>query len=509
MNETDEIKNLFKKFENTYEEIVKKIEEKKRDIELRRKEITENEMFSLYNKDLLNNFFKKPYTIVPKKDEEWYLIIPKFFDINVGYLYKSDDSYNVFIVNKYAKYLGNVPKEFENVFKFKPKIPLKVFDGVVLTGQQYQEETWNRYRKYLTSRIGKDRIKIKRGREFQFIAELIKDGILPFVPKPVEKEHIIKPVWKVKIEEIEKRRNMQFFRDAIKRFLETGAVGVYWAMGVGKTLLGLELLSMIKVGHKPNLVITGASATLREQWKEKSKMVRLATKTEFHTYQSWHKVKDRDWGLIIIDECHHLPANQFSKLAMINAEYRVGLSATPYREDGRTEYIFALTGFPIGLDWKVLIELGLIKTPNITLYLCRDYKTKKRKLKELLQDVRKTLIYCFSVNIGKKLSKEFDIPFVHGATPHKERSEIIQNSVATIVSSVGKEGLSIQDIERTITYNFLFGSRQEETQFFGRLLHGSEKGEHIILMTDEEYEKYGKRVYGIQEKGFRIRLVRV
>ena len=107
------------------------------------------------------------------------------------------------------------------------------------------------------------------------------------------------------------------------------------------------------------------------------------------------------------------------------------------------------------------------------------------------------------------LSKEFDIPFVYGATPHKERKEIIQNSVSTIVSSVGKEGLSLQDIKRTITYNFLFGSRREETQFFGRLLHGKDKGEHIIMMTDEEYGKYGKRIYGIQGKGFRIRVARI
>lgn len=184
-------------------------------------------------------------------------------------------------------------------------------------------------------------------------------------------------------------------------------------------------------------------------------------------------------------------------------------SATPYREDGRSDYIFALTGFPIGLDWRVLIDLGLIIEPEITLYLSSNYAQKRKKLAELLRDPVKTLIYCFSVQEGKSLSREFSIPFVYGDTPVKERLEIIKNSHQTIVSSAMGEGISVRNIQRTMTYNFLFGSRQEETQFFGRLLHGAEKGKHVILMTDDEYERYGKRLYGIQEKGFKIAVIRV
>jgi DNA excision repair protein ERCC-3 len=248
---------------------------------------------------------------------------------------------------------------------------------------------------------------------------------------------------------------------------------------------------------------------LREQWLEKLKWIVQASNTEVHTYSSYEKLRNIEWGLVIFDECHHLPANTFSKLATLKAEYRIGLSATPYREDGRTDYIFALTGYPLGLDWKVLIDLGLIKTPKITLMLCMDYNAKKKKVQEMLQDPIKTLIYSFGIDEGEKLSKFLEIPFVHGDTPVKERLNIIKTSITTIISSAGREGLSVPDIKRTITYNFLFGSRQEESQFFGRLLHGSEEGEHYILMTDEEYENYGKRIYGIEEKGFKIRMVRI
>lgn len=509
------IKYLLSQHEEAAEKIKRYLNKSRKDIETKRAELQELEMFGHYNSDLVTSFFEKPYVTLPRgTGEEWYLIVPKFFEMNVGYLTKSTDSYNVFIVNKYAHYLGAVPEEFQKIFKFKTPIPLKMFDGVLLTGDDHQDTAFQRYRKFLTSRKGKDKIKIKSGSQFDLIAALIDDGILPFMPKPVDKSHFIEAVWKEEVPEIERRRQMAFFQDAISRFYETGAVGLYWAMGVGKTLYGLEALASVRVGDLPNLVISGKSAALREQWTKQLKLIEPAAKVEVYTYLSAHKVIGRKWGLVIFDEAHHLPAKTFSKLSTIDAEYRIGLSATPYREDKKTQYIFALTGFPIGLDWRVLIELGLIKAPDVTLFLCKDYSEKKAKLGELLQHPEKTLIYCFYLEVGHDLSKTFEIPFVHSATPVKDRLEIVDQSQVSIISSVGKEGLSFRDIERTITYNFLYGSRQEETQFTGRGegFHGKKKEKkahsHFILMTDEEYELYGKRLYGLQEKGFKIQVQR-
>ena len=509
------MKDLLEQFDEIAEKIEAEIERRKREIERKRASLEESEMFSHYSSDHVDAFFKRPYVILPRKKEEWYLIVPKLFDLNVGYLTKSTDSYNVFIVNKYADYLGAVPAEFKSVFKFKPRIPLKIFDGVLLTGEEHQDTAWDRYRKFLTARKGNDRITVKRGQQFDLIAKLIEDGILPFIPQPVDSDYLVESKWYLdKIEDPDDRENvarrlsMEFFQEAVDRFMETGAVGIYWAMGVGKTLFGLELLSRIRVDDRPNLVISGTSAALRLQWTQNLELIEPAAPVVVETYQSLHKVKDKKWGLEIIDECHHLPSNFFSRAATIDTLYRAGLSATPYREDGRTDYIIALTGWPVGLDWRVLIELGLIGEPEITLFLCESYRQKRDKIAELLQDPQKTLIYSFGLDLGKSLSKEFDIPFVHGSTPVKDRLEIIRNSQTTIISSAGREGLSIRDLERTITYNFLFGSRQEETQFFGRLLHGEDEGHHILMMTDEEYEKYGKRIYGIQEKGFKIQIVR-
>jgi len=499
------------------DEINQDIENRRRSLKKQQQDLEEIEMFGQFDTDMVGDFFKKPYLILPRgnKQQEWMLIVPKFFSLNVGWLLQSTPSYNVFIVNKYAEYLGAVPKEFSKLFKFKPQLPLKVMNGMMLTGEDHQDAAWERYKKHLTRREGSDKIKIKKGKSFELIAALIDDGILPFMRKPVQKEHKVKAEWNIEHmdedakDNILKRMGMPFFGDAFKQFEKTGAVGIFWATGVGKTLIGLEALSTIKVDDRPNVVISGTSAALKKQWEDRLSSVTLPAPVIVVPFQSWHKIKDLDIGVLVIDECHHLPANSFSKIATMRAEYRMGLSATPYREDGRSDYIFALTGFPVGLDWRVLIELGLITEPEITLYLCSNYNQKRAKLGELLLDVKKTLIYCFSIELGKSLSKEFNIPFVYGDTPVKERLQIIKQSNQTIVSAAMGEGISVRDIERTVTYNFLFGSRMEETQFFGRLLHGKEKGRHVILMTDDEYEKYGKRLYGIQEKGFKIQVVRI
>jgi len=513
MSLRDKLDNL----DDLYDEIESDIDKKKRAIKQRMTDLEDQEMFGTFESDLVKEFLNKPYVILPRgtKEQEWLMIIPKFFDFNVGWLLQSTDSYNVFIVNKYADYLGAVPKEFQGLFKFKPRMPLKVLDGVMLTGEDHQDAAWERYKRFLSARKGSDAIRIKKGKAFDLIAALIDDGILPFMRKPVAKEHKKRSVWTLghlstdAMKNVMTRLEMKFFKDAMSKFYKTGAVGVYWATGVGKTLIGLEVLSSVRVDDRPNVVISGTSAALQLQWQQRLSSVKLAAETIVVPFQSWHKIKDIDVGVMIIDECHHLPANSFSKIATMNCEYRMGLSATPYREDGRSDYIFALTGFPIGLDWKVLIDLGLIIEPEITLYLSANYAQKRKKLGELLRDPVKTLIYCFSVQEGKSLSREFSIPFVYGDTPVKERLEIIKNSHQTIVSSAMGEGISVRNIQRTVTYNFLFGSRQEETQFFGRLLHGVEKGKHVILMTDDEYERYGKRLYGIQEKGFKIAVIRV
>jgi tRNA A37 N6-isopentenylltransferase MiaA len=73
---------------------------------------------------------------------------------------------------------------------------------------------------------------------------------------------------------------------------------------------------------------------------------------------------------------------------------------------------------------------------------------------------------------------------------------------------VGDEGLSDLKLQRVIEVAFLFGSRMQESQRFGRLMHSKEtKTQHIILMTRQEFESYQKRLMAITERGFKLELI--
>lgn len=494
-----ETKIIISQAEEGFKSIEEDIQKIRKKYNFKIKEISEQLRFTQFEEEDFKKFLTEPYAILPTgKQEEWFVAVPKFIRMNLGWLDFSTSTFNVFRINKFANWLGEVPIEIEKRFKFKPKLPVKVFDGMVLTGEQHQEDVWNRYSNYLSKRQGRDKIKIKRGHEFKLMAKLIDDGILPFIPAPVTSEDL-------KSNNLETIKLRDYQEVAWKKFLEYGAVGIYWAFSAGKTYFGLQALGCLK-GKKLVVVPT---RTLVEQWNDRISQFIPEEKSniEVVTYRAFNKVSNREWDLIVFDEVHHLPANEYSRLATLNTKYRIGLSGTPYREDGRTDYIFALTGFPVGLSWDNLIELGIIEEPDIRLYIFRgSFRDKKVKLKELLQVQKKTIIFCDSINKGKTLSKELKIPFVYGSTTN--RIDVIKESDVTIVSRVGDEGLSIPDIERVIELDFLFGSRRQEGQRMGRLFHGKQKGEHIILMTEKEYEDHSKRLYSITERGFKIEVVR-
>jgi len=231
----------------------------------------------------------------------------------------------------------------------------------------------------------------------------------------------------------------------------------------------------------------------------------LEREISVETYHAFHKVKDREYTLVVFDECQHRPANTFIRLATLRTKYRIGLSGSPFREDGRENYIIALTGFPIGLSWQEQLKHGYIKEPAVKLYLVRNEREKLRKLEELVRYPLKTIIFCDWIELGRKISRRLGVPFVHGAT--KERKKILEENPVVVVSRVGDEGVSVRDLERVIEVAFLYGSRMQEAQRFGRLLHSSRETEHIIIMTHEEYDKYGKRLHSIIEKGFKIQLL--
>lgn len=447
-------------------------------------------------------FLKRPWGMLPRRKNEWWVFSPKAFQFQIGWLDHSDEVYNYFIVNKYMSWLSEIPSELKSQFKFKPTLPLKVIDGVLYTGKNHQGEAWDRYNRYLTGRKGEDQIRIKRGAEFKLIAEMISDGILPFTQQPVEQEDLREPTGKITLRSYQQR--------AWEKFLSCGAIGVFWAFSAGKSFFGAYACDRIR-GKK---LIVVPTVTLREQWYEYLRnytQCKINEEVVVTTYQSVHKwMKYGPFSLVIFDEAHRLPANTYAKCATIQTKYRIGLSATPHREDGRTEYIFSLTGFPVGLNWEELIELGFIEPPDIRLYIFQHYQDKTKKLIELVSEKKKTIVFCDSIRQGKRLSVEIGVPFIYSGTSNKLEAirKGLEDGDTIIVSRVGDEGISLPNIERTIEIDFLFGSRRQEGQRAGRVFHGEKKGEHIILMTEAELKKYEKRLYALYEKGLKIQVIR-
>ena len=494
-----QVSEMSKSLDEEFDSLKLVIEEKQKEYQDKVSSISKlSQITEGLNEEEFRNFINEPYAVLPTgKQEEWFVAVPKFIRMNLGWLDHTTETFNIFRINKFMRWLGNIPKDIEKKFKFDTKLPLKVFDGIVLTGRQHQEETWNKYNRFLTKREGKDKIKIKKGYEFKLLAQLISDGILPFIPKPLEKSDLRDVDLDFELRDYQK--------EGWDKFKDVGAVGIYWAYSSGKTFFGLYAGGRLK-GNK---FVVCPTTTLVEQWQERINKYLPQYSHEFEvlTYHSFHKLKNKDYVLGIFDECQHLPANTFSKFATINMKYRIGLSATPYREDGRTDYIFALTGFPIGLSWDNLIELGVLELPDVRVYIVSDWRAKEKKLKEILATGdKKTIIFCDGISLGNKISKELGVPFVHGGT--SKRLEIINNAEISIVSRVGDEGLSIPDLQRVIEIDFLFGSRRQEGQRLGRLFHGEDKGEHFILMTEKEFEDYGKRLHAITEKGIKLEIIR-
>jgi len=456
---------------------------------------------SKLDKEQLEVFFKKPYFLepVPRRSDSWYLIIPKFVDVRFGWLEPSsaNEAYNKFLLNRYMDWLGEIPQAIKKQLDWKTP-PELVLEGEELHGsKEALNYAWEKYRPLLHDR-DENRIKINGKRAFDLIASLVKDGILPFSIKPVDPADFMER----KID-FQLREYQQQAWDELKKY---SAIGVFYPPSTGKTVIGLWVMTHLKPKH----LVVVPTRLLQEQWLE-----RIETHTDLKpeeyavmTYQAAiTKAAKEQWTTKIIDEVHHLPANTFVKLALIKAKYTVGLSASPFREDGREEYVFALSGKPVGLSWEYFKELNIIKSPTCHVWIVKNFDAKMKRLEGLLETDRRTIIFSDSIQMGETIKAKFKIPFVNGTT--KDNMDTINANRTVVVSRVGDEGMSLPDIERVIEVSWLGGSRRQELQRTTRLLHSqTDEQENHVLMTLEEYLRDRKRLFAIMDKGFKIVLHR-
>jgi DNA excision repair protein ERCC-3 len=308
--------------------------------------------------------------------------------------------------------------------------------------------------------------------------------------------------------------------------------------GAGKTIVGLSAMCMIQ---RKTLVLTTGITSVK-QWKreilDKTDLteeqvaeytgeskeigpVTLATyqilshrndKTEeFPHFELFDK---EDWGLIIYDEVHLLPAPVFRVTAQIQARRRLGLTATLVREDGREADVFTLIG-PKKFDvpWRELEQRGWIAeatcsevrvalpTEHLRMeYAVAEWRDKFRIASEnpAKDDVVSALLRRYSdarvLIIGqylsqlRQLARRFDIPLITGQTSSAEREELYKafregRLRHIILSKVGNFALDLPDANVLIQVSGTFGSRQEEAQRLGRILRPKSNGEVAHFYT--------------------------
>lgn len=460
-------------------------------------------VYPLLEREDFAAFLREPYVLVPRGKNQWFCLVPKFIQFSVGWLHQVTQSYNIFLINRYSLWLGDVPESIRlETGLEQPPGDLQVLDGQLLFSPQHRDAA-AKYKGFL-SRLQSNSGTIIRGREFDLLAKLVEDGYLPFVPRPVAEADRRQPQVKFNFE-----GKYAFQQAAYEEFMRRGAVGIYFMTGGGKSFVSMAALDSL---NGPKLIIV-PTRTLVEQWREllRTWAPRLYSEhisgtgrntLEIVTYNSYEKVRQGSYVLTVYDEAHRLPANSFSRLATIKTKYRIGGSGSPKREDSRENYILALTGWPIGQDWRSLVAMLGKNFHAVAVHIVPTQASKLRKVEELYAPGRKTLVFADAIDFGADIARRLNVPHIYSKT--KNRVETARSARAFVASRVMDEGVSIEDLDHIIEADFLFGSQRQQLQRTGRLLHSSRAMQHDILMTRAEFDSYGKRLHALVEKGFKV-----
>lgn len=246
-----------------------------------------------------------------------------------------------------------------------------------------------------------------------------------------------------------------------------------------------------------------------------------------------------DWGLIIYDEVHLLPAPVFRATTAIQAKRRLGLTATLIREDGREDDVFALIG-PKRYDvpWKILENRGYIAEAYCTEYrlsLPQDeeiryaYADKRKRFRVAAENSQKLelveqlilnhpddsiLVIGQYISQVEKIAESLNLPLIAGKTKHPEREELYAAFRARrirviVVSKVANFAVDLPDASVLIQVSGAFGSRQEEAQRLGRILRPKKRRSLFFTLVSkgtDEQAFAAKRQLFLVEQGYKYQI---
>jgi DNA excision repair protein ERCC-3 len=339
----------------------------------------------------------------------------------------------------------------------------------------------------------------------------------------------------------------------------TGYGTIVLPCGSGKTIVGMEILTRLSTR---TLVLTTNVAAVH-QWiaeiidklavdpsmvGEYSGARKEICPITVCTYQvlTWRPDKNGDfphmrvlkegnWGLIIYDEVHMLPAPVFKVTAELQAVHRVGLTATLIREDHREDEVFSLVG-PKRYDvpWSELENQGWIAEAECTEirvplprdleipYAIADKRGKYRIASEnrdkipIVKDLIDNHHDDFILIIGqyleqlKTIARELGAPLITGSTSNAKRDELYRlfregSERILVVSKVANFAIDLPDASVAIQVSGTFGSRQEEAQRLGRILRPKQRSSHfysLVTRFSSEEEFSANRQKFLTEQGY-------
>ncbi len=332
--------------------------------------------------------------------------------------------------------------------------------------------------------------------------------------------------------------------------------------GAGKTIVALAAMATVKT----HTLILATNSAAVNQWVREiverthltsdqvgaytgtSKEIRPVTVA---TYQilTWRKSRDEDfahlhlfrdhnWGLLIYDEVHLLPAPVFGATAELQGRRRLGLTATLVREDGREGDVFSLVGPKrYDLPWQQLESDGFIAEAHCNEvrvpFLNGNYEryeqvregdkfrmaaTNPEKIPVIRDLVARhegdnILIIGTYVDQLQEVSEAMNAPLITGKTPNSRREELFGafregRIKLLVVSKVANFSIDLPDANVAIQISGTFGSRQEEAQRLGRILRPKSDGAPatfytVVTSETKEQEFAHKRQLFLTEQGYR------
>jgi DNA excision repair protein ERCC-3 len=353
-------------------------------------------------------------------------------------------------------------------------------------------------------------------------------------------------------------------QEAVENFWAGGSGVVVLPCGAGKTLVGAA--AMARAQATTLILVTNTVAG--RQWKreliartsltdeeigeysgerKEIRPVTIATYQVMTTrrkgeYRHLELFDSRDWGLIVYDEVHLLPAPIFRLTADLQSRRRLGLTATLIREDGREGDVFSLIG-PKRYDapWKDIESQGWIAPADCTevrvtltdaermeyatseaeerYRVCSTARTKLPVVRRIVERHagEQVLVIGAYLDQLETLGEELAVPIIQGSTTTKERERLYDAFRAgelhtLVVSKVANFSVDLPEAAVAIQVSGTFGSRQEEAQRLGRLLRPKADGRQAHFYTvvsrdtvDQEYAAHRQRF--LAEQGYAYTIV--